>query len=1578
MFSRKKKGKDDKEKKGRTMGRTISFRDVPKKHDEKDTGAKTARDHSDMSFDSIAAQIRREKAHEIKFNTMREKKSHRGDLPDFGGGGSASSLSRKNSDPAMKVRPNVSAECVSGSNGSYSSTTASNGEKKKKRKKEKSLSKDDRKSSKSTGRVASATDITGEDETGGEKKKKKKHRRKMADSFASPRDDEGTVSASDRAPGTGEESSAGVQVSEMDDPVKPKEEGNPAQPGGMAEKNSGVNVPQSSGELPPALLNIMKTPSVEPTPAIPPSLEPLPPPIITKTPALPQAPSSAPAETTSGSRETKDKALQPSGEKEASDTLVLQRQRSASALPVVKSSSVSRSEIVTKKGEKDDDGRLQTKDVSRKSLPPNKSGMSLSVIESAEAGKKRGRSMSSSNLDVPDHIKNAGEGDGALTVRAADPEMSRGRSPFGGMGMFKKKIERRDAVEPGVVQDPSQLKALKSDAAYALGSMPTFTVPVVVQKPDEILERGWLLKGFPAKIEVTHTTTVKDVRTFVKKHVLGDKIAGSSLAIVGEMADECQLDFRPTIASDPLVLSDLDDSEKIHDAMGGAIARKGANADPYILLRWEGVKMDDTLDTRSKVLEEFMHTEESYIAVLLKMSVIKCAFAKFVQERGVGKSLSTQLAKDFPDIFSNLDSLLISSHELLKQIRMKLHSWTKESLIGEVFVKLAPIMLLYTEWSSKYKNALELVKKYRTFPKVQAFLKRFEASPELPLESHLIQPIQRLPRYVLLLNQLQKHTDQDHVDYGNLVKASKVFKDICDRVNANVKQNENVSVLVETLPPAFESMVVAHRQMVLTCRSKCRIQTVGKIPYFNHHLKIKEQLVIFVFNDMVAFCNEKEAQSRETRVNKIPIEMVWVAGTDGSNLKGGSHVKAKKDKTALVLFLPNLTITVSLKDKGEVIEWNKTLRALISEKIAKSNENLEQQLMSSATVTKLRDSAAPSSSTAVLGNIHSAPNVKKSLPPSKSRAVAMTEPGTPLPSRGSVESRHALFDGRDAEKANATTPPATPPAGRNAGEQPASSPGPVLQLMVEPVAPPSELAVPPPNERMASMHFSTSKIPLPVRTASLVGKEEDPAAGASDEGSSADGVAKKEDGGPANAKSDGKLAADCPESDDDTSTTTEAETELVLDQEEESVSVDELKKYLVMDEIHRWGKYTFNSGAEYIGQWLFGAISGYGVLKANGNTYEGLWENGLQHGHGEILFFDGRRYIGAWKFGRLHGAGKMTFPNKSVYVGEFVEDEISGKGKLYFKNGDTYEGDFVNGRMDGQGKLESRVGWSYVGSFSNNNINGTGKFVDGAGKVYDGEWKNGVRHGKGKYIDGSGNVYEGEFYNNVMHGEGLFCTKNGYMYDGAFVNGVREGKAEKMLYPDGSAYVGGWKNNLRDGPDGKLILKDGSLYHGGWMNDMMHGKGVMKVGAVTLEGTWRNGRKDGTFMVSVAEKRMSQQNLMPKESILTMISVHNAPSTTDDTVRGSSQSALASLIGQEDEVVSNRNLVTELNYNAFDCSELEIASKSALLFLGEKKRSDVRFSASFKDDHLVEPTQHTWMGANCTRTAPTFNTMPNF
>ena len=56
----------------------------------------------------------------------------------------------------------------------------------------------------------------------------------------------------------------------------------------------------------------------------------------------------------------------------------------------------------------------------------------------------------------------------------------------------------------------------------------------------------------------------------------------------------------------------------------------------------------------------------------------------------------------------------------------------------------------------------------------------------------LIMPVQRIPRYNLLLSDLLRKTPHDHPDHNNIAQALHSFEDVMQYLDANITKAENV------------------------------------------------------------------------------------------------------------------------------------------------------------------------------------------------------------------------------------------------------------------------------------------------------------------------------------------------------------------------------------------------------------------------------------------------------------------------------------------------------------------------------------------------------------------------------------------------------------------------------------------------------------------------------------------------------------------------------------------------------------------------------------------------------------------
>ena len=219
---------------------------------------------------------------------------------------------------------------------------------------------------------------------------------------------------------------------------------------------------------------------------------------------------------------------------------------------------------------------------------------------------------------------------------------------------------------------------------------------------------------------------------------------------------------------------------------------------------------------------------------------------------------------------------------------------------------------------------------------------------------------------------------------------------------------------------------------------------------------------------------------------------------------------------------------------------------------------------------------------------------------------------------------------------------------------------------------------------------------------------------------------------------------------------------------------------------HGWGIFEcFNGkGASlYAGQFVNDLANGQGYKKSKTHTYNGMWKDGLMHGH----------------------CFAFTRPNGVSGCGEFSFNLLEGHGKMW-REGDEwcYEGEFHKDKRHGQGKLTFPCGKStFVGSFVDDVINGQGVLSYGERTISGTFNDKGECHGKGVFQRLCGEViFEGDFQHNLFHGHGVAHIPDGSVYNGTFVKGKRHGR-------------------------GTMTFADKSEYRGQFSQDEIHGKGVL-------------------------------------------------------------------------------------------------------------------------------------------------------
>lgn len=206
---------------------------------------------------------------------------------------------------------------------------------------------------------------------------------------------------------------------------------------------------------------------------------------------------------------------------------------------------------------------------------------------------------------------------------------------------------------------------------------------------------------------------------------------------------------------------------------------------------------------RTNILNEIYETEKNYNE---QLNLLDLVYAKGIRESLNSKnslmdSVTYSLIFGEIDIIRKINKELFSSLEKIREEEKNKKKVTKT--IGEIFIEFIPVFKNYTNYCQSYDKIikkLEELKKKNIFDNYLYDKKTsIENTTNFTIESYLILPIQRIPRYELLLKDLLKHTSKYHRDYESLLKSVSEMKSLAEYVNTNLKYFQSMEKLKDII-----------------------------------------------------------------------------------------------------------------------------------------------------------------------------------------------------------------------------------------------------------------------------------------------------------------------------------------------------------------------------------------------------------------------------------------------------------------------------------------------------------------------------------------------------------------------------------------------------------------------------------------------------------------------------------------------------------------------------------------------------------------------------------------------------------
>eukprot|EP00475_Leptophrys_vorax_P039926 TRINITY_DN7314_c0_g1_i2.p1 TRINITY_DN7314_c0_g1~~TRINITY_DN7314_c0_g1_i2.p1 ORF type:complete len:548 (-),score=137.87 TRINITY_DN7314_c0_g1_i2:28-1638(-) len=250
-----------------------------------------------------------------------------------------------------------------------------------------------------------------------------------------------------------------------------------------------------------------------------------------------------------------------------------------------------------------------------------------------------------------------------------------------------------------------------------------------------------------------------------------------------------------------------------------------------------GKSPEEVASVRDTIIGEILQTEQDYIRNLDILVEKFSVPLKTDPNHGVSQQQAS-------GIFSNVEIILMFHKAFVGELKMK------KGNVGGIFFKYADFLKMYSEYLKNYDNALVILQGLKNNKKFQSFLQERRKDPvcKLPLTSYLIMPIQRVPRYELLLRELVKKTPKESDEYDALHQAYLRVQKVAQHINEIKRQVENAAKLFEIqnkIQGKLQAPILApERQLVKEGVFDVIRESLLRGVYTRRY-------VLFLFNDMV-------------------------------------------------------------------------------------------------------------------------------------------------------------------------------------------------------------------------------------------------------------------------------------------------------------------------------------------------------------------------------------------------------------------------------------------------------------------------------------------------------------------------------------------------------------------------------------------------------------------------------------------------------------------------------------------------------------------------------------------------------
>ncbi|XP_039625961.1 FYVE, RhoGEF and PH domain-containing protein 4-like isoform X2 [Polypterus senegalus] len=311
------------------------------------------------------------------------------------------------------------------------------------------------------------------------------------------------------------------------------------------------------------------------------------------------------------------------------------------------------------------------------------------------------------------------------------------------------------------------------------------------------------------------------------------------------------------------------------------------------------------------IANELLHTEKAYVNRLNLLDQVFCS--KLTEEANKG-SFPLEIVKN---IFSNISSITaFHSQFLLPDLEKRMAIWTSTPRIGDILQKLAPFLKMYGEYVKNFDHAMDLLKVWNErSPQFKAIIQDIQKQDicgSLTLQHHMLEPVQRIPRYEMLLKDYLKKLPQDSSDRKDAEKSLEIISTAASHSNTAIRKAENLKKLIE-----IYEVLCEEEDIVNPSNEFIKEGQILKLAARNTSA---QERYLFLFNNMLLYCVPKFSLvgQKYTVRTKIGIDGMKVRETGNDDYLHTFQVSGKER-----------TLELQASSEQDKLDWIKAFQNVI-------------------------------------------------------------------------------------------------------------------------------------------------------------------------------------------------------------------------------------------------------------------------------------------------------------------------------------------------------------------------------------------------------------------------------------------------------------------------------------------------------------------------------------------------------------------------------------------------------------------------------------------------------------------------